>query len=406
MTLPCGCCEGIRQMTPATITNPPNASALSYRVGTHASFFESMVTRLSAHELVIKERPPKRDTTLRPSPMLGLTTRTIDDPAIALLDAWAIVADVLTFYQERIANEGYLPTATERRSIIELAALVGYMLRPGVAASGYLAFLLQDGYNAEIPPGTRAQTLPGPGEMPESFEIGSSLAARADWNNLRPRQTRPLLITPSWDAPIYLAGTATNLKPNDPLLLDFGAGDPPQEFRRVKSVTPEPAFSRTKVELQPSAASHKVAAIAAEAQAVIDRYLDPRSGVFATKAGGEVIDILQRAAERRATSVTHEQVTDWMRDTLARLRGRHRNARSLKYRKLEESIGGIIRELEVLLRRLPPPGPPPTKADGGPAAPAPLSLDALLSALSKPPSNPPRSGRAEYRHIGRWRMRP
>jgi len=378
MSLPCGCCDGIHQVTPVTITNPPHTSALTYRVGTHGSFFESMVARLAQYGL-----DPLQ-------PLQKLTTRLIDDPSIALLDAWAIVADVLTFYQERIANEGYLPTATERRSIMELAALVGYTFRPGVAASGYLAFLLQDGYDAEIPPGTRAQTLPGPGEISESFETGPSLAARAEWNNLRPRQTRPVLITPNWDAPIYLAGTATNLKPNDPLLLDFGPGiDPPREFRRVKAVTPEPLFNRTKVELQRSAASQKVAAVNAEAQMLIDRSLDPGSGAFTTKAGREVIDILQRAAERRATSVTHQQVTDWMRDALARLRGRHRYARDHEYTKLEKSLEEIIRSLEALLRRL----PPPSRTDGGgtAGAPAPPSVDALMSALSKPPSNPPAS---------------
>jgi hypothetical protein len=52
-------------------------------------------------------------------PLLNLTTRDPSDPAMALLDAWATVADVLAFYQERIANEGYLRTATERRSILE-----------------------------------------------------------------------------------------------------------------------------------------------------------------------------------------------------------------------------------------------------------------------------------------------
>ena len=56
-----------------------------------------------------------------------------DDFSIALLDAWATVADVLTFYQERIANEAYLRTATERLSVLELARLIGYQLRPGVA---------------------------------------------------------------------------------------------------------------------------------------------------------------------------------------------------------------------------------------------------------------------------------
>lgn len=67
-----------------------------------------------------------------PYPLRKLTSREADDATIALLDAWATVADVLTFYQERIANEGYLRTATERRSVLELARLVGYQPRPGV----------------------------------------------------------------------------------------------------------------------------------------------------------------------------------------------------------------------------------------------------------------------------------
>jgi hypothetical protein len=33
-----------------------------------------------------------------------VTARTADDPAIALLDAWATVTDVLTFYQEQIVT--------------------------------------------------------------------------------------------------------------------------------------------------------------------------------------------------------------------------------------------------------------------------------------------------------------
>src|SRR5258707_13797059 len=93
----------------------------------------------------------------------GLTTRESDDPAIALLDAWAILGDVLTFYQERIANEGYLRTATERRSVLELARLVGYQLRPGVAASVFLAFTMdKSAAPVTIPAGTAAYSVPGP----------------------------------------------------------------------------------------------------------------------------------------------------------------------------------------------------------------------------------------------------
>ena len=91
----------------ARLTNRPGLDALRYRVGTYATFLATMKARLSADEL----RGLERLTRARPN-----------DPAIALLDAWATVADVLTFYQERIANEGYLRTATERRSMLELGA--------------------------------------------------------------------------------------------------------------------------------------------------------------------------------------------------------------------------------------------------------------------------------------------
>ena len=63
---------------------------------------------------------------------------------MALLDSWATVGDVITFYQERIANELFLSTAKERRSVLELARLIGYELKPGLAASVLLAFRLDE----------------------------------------------------------------------------------------------------------------------------------------------------------------------------------------------------------------------------------------------------------------------
>src|SRR5262249_41917760 len=143
------------------------------------------------------------------SPLRALTTREPSDFTIALLDAWAVVADVLSFYEERIANEGYLRTATERRSVLELARLIGYRLRPGVAASTFLAFTLEDGHELDIPRGMRAQSVPGPGELPQPFETSEPLHARAEWNVLRPRTTAPQALRPSKarvDDALYLAG--------------------------------------------------------------------------------------------------------------------------------------------------------------------------------------------------------
>ncbi|HYQ17187.1 MAG TPA: hypothetical protein VEQ58_15550, partial [Polyangiaceae bacterium] len=178
----CGCCEGVAGSTPVPTTNRPGLRALRYRVGRHAQFFETMKARLSSISVELEDGSTDR-------PLQRLTTREGDDPTLALLDAWATLGDVLGFYQERIANEGYLRTATERRSVVELARLVGYAPRPGVAASTFLAFTVDPNTKGPVPVprGTRAQSIPGPGEKPQPFETSDDLTARADWNVFYPR---------------------------------------------------------------------------------------------------------------------------------------------------------------------------------------------------------------------------
>ena len=56
------------------------------------------------------------------------------------IELWAYLADILTFYQERIANEAYLGTATQRDSSLRLAQLIDYRPSPGAGASGSVAF--------------------------------------------------------------------------------------------------------------------------------------------------------------------------------------------------------------------------------------------------------------------------
>src|ERR1700743_3237615 len=154
----CGCCQGEPEFN--TISNRPGLSALDYRVGTYGLFFQRMLDQIHSYSI---PDGPNAGT----HPLAALTTRSQDDPAISLLDAWAVIADVLTFYQERIANEGYLRTATERRSILELAREIGYELSPGVAASVYLQFTVEEIVGAALPtvsiPGVKIQPPAGPG---------------------------------------------------------------------------------------------------------------------------------------------------------------------------------------------------------------------------------------------------
>ncbi len=250
----CGCCEGIQQLTPVRIYNRPGLTTIQERVGTHGEFLETMKARLATMRV---DAPGADGQTLETfQPLQGLTTRNSTDPAIALLDGWAIVADVLTFYQERMANEGYLRTATERCSLVELSRLVGYTPRPGVAATVFFAYTMEDKQvdPVEIPTGSRAQSIPGPGELPQSFETSESLIARAAWNNLPVRLTKPQKITLENAlsiTTIYVAGINVNLKTGDLLLLTFGDNGPPAVVRTVASTEGQFPANRTAVHLQP-----------------------------------------------------------------------------------------------------------------------------------------------------------
>src|SRR5215208_3982459 len=174
----CGCCAGTRVETPAEITNRPGLVAIGYRVGTHSQFKRSMLARLSDSERLA---------------LLDLRTRDDDDFTVALIDAWAVVADVLTFYQERIANESYLRTATERVSVLELARVVGYEPARGVAAGTLLAFTVETAPGAPgratVAAGVRVKSMPGQDEKPQTFETVEEIEARAEWNALMPRLT-------------------------------------------------------------------------------------------------------------------------------------------------------------------------------------------------------------------------
>jgi hypothetical protein len=255
---PCGCCEGVQQLTPASECNRAGLDAISYRVGTHGQFLATMKARLST--MVVDGVGPDGQTVESFRPLTGLTTRDASDPSIALLDGWATVGDVLSFYQERIANEGYLRTATERRSVLELANLVGYTLRPGVAASVFLAYTLDDKQidPVPIPTGARSQSIPGPGETAQSFETSEDLLAHREWNNLQVRLTIPQ--DPRYDATyktvrvpddvLHVAGVSTNLKAGDKLLFVFNPDGSDAVVRTVAGIDTKFPDQHTAIRLQ------------------------------------------------------------------------------------------------------------------------------------------------------------
>lgn len=240
----CGCCGGVSVQTPQGELNAPGLSEITYRTGTWATFRESMLARLSSSQY----------------PALSyLKTRDSDDFTIAFLDASAVMLDILTFYQERLANESYLRTATQLYSLIQLNQLIGYQPSPGVSASTYLAFTLRvpTGQPSDptttaitIPAGTQSQSVPAQGQTPQYFQTSADILAKPDWNALQV-QTGVPWIPKAKDMSVYLAGTATQLNPGDAILIvgDERAvqdtGSTHWDVRFVTSVTTDAVNQRT-----------------------------------------------------------------------------------------------------------------------------------------------------------------
>jgi hypothetical protein len=238
----CGCCSGISDQTPVRVLNRPGLGEIAYRAGTYASFRASMVAGLTRQD--------------HPA-LAGVRTRDPADFSMSLIDAWAVAADVLTFYTERIANESYLGTATERRSVSGLTGLIGYRLGAGVAAQTTVAFTLATSPGSPavvpIPRGAKAQSLPGPDQLPQTFETVEDLVALPAWNAPVVRQTEPRRPRNN-DTSVLLAGAATGVNRGGTLL--FARADATVDggfcLVSVTSVRPDAARDRTAITFAPA----------------------------------------------------------------------------------------------------------------------------------------------------------
>lgn len=164
----CGCCTDGVHATGPEITNRPALPAIHYRIGTYGSFRRAMIEAIATQPQLAK-----------------WTARDATDYGMAVIDMWAYLGDILTFYQERIANEAFLRTAVQRDSVMRLAALLDYRPSPGAAATTYVALFLEKDKTLQVPVGLRIQSVPGQNEKPQKFETAEAIAASAALNAVR-----------------------------------------------------------------------------------------------------------------------------------------------------------------------------------------------------------------------------
>ena len=197
---PCGCCEPPAPGTPEHVTNRPSLDEVGYRVGRYPTFRQAMIQLIPDMGSRLA-----REAGLADVPLARWTTRESDDYGIALIEMWATIGHILTFYQERYANEAWLRTADGRDAIRRLAGLLGYRLSPGVAAETNLAYFLEEGVDLDLAIGLRSQSVPKEGETPQKYETATPLAASASLNRV------PVFGPPSTTPPLTAGRTRATL---------------------------------------------------------------------------------------------------------------------------------------------------------------------------------------------------
>ena len=230
---------------PRVITNPPGLNRIAYRPGDYTSFRhalllpragENQLTQGDGTRVVQVWRPSVRDDDLA-----------VRDLAVQMIEWWAYVADVLTFYNERVANQAYLRTADPPESVNRLIRLLGYRPRPGIGATGILAALASGPNPFTLPAGFQIQSKPGPGQQPQVFELdkdvtitppvgpfGSNIVqGTAD---VEPAPA-PMPVGIGSDGSVLLSGTSSAIKAGDRvLILPIGSPSSASDFAAATAI--------------------------------------------------------------------------------------------------------------------------------------------------------------------------
>ena len=192
---------------PRPVENPSGLTEIAYRVGDYTTFRRAL----------LQSRPGETELTQWVPGGAG-------DLATQMMEWWAYLADILTFYNERIANESYMQTAAFPETLNRVIRTIGYRPRPGIAAAGTVGALPMSATPFTLPAGFQIASKPGPGKSPQVFEL--SVQTTITPVTVAPVQPPPVedLTQPTASGgtmlgPLLLKGVVTKAKPGDELLL-------------------------------------------------------------------------------------------------------------------------------------------------------------------------------------------
>lgn len=216
---------------PQVVTNPPGLTSIADRVDDFTGFRRALLRGLDGEKALQAWRP------------------TAGDLGLQFLEWWAYLADVLTFYNERIANEAYLRTAQFPESIAGLVGLLGYLPAPGLAATGQVGAIRTKTRPSEplvIPAGMQLSSTASAGVAAQTFEAAAaSFPGPSDVTAALPPDPALSLRgagASAGPASVLLAGKVTGGKAGDHLLLvhkGWAGADDRWSAVIVDAITPE-----------------------------------------------------------------------------------------------------------------------------------------------------------------------
>ena len=217
---------------PRIIANPAGLAAISYRAGDFLSFRHALLlSQPNETELTNPSGP-----VWRPAP---------GDLSLQLVEWWAYIADVLTFYNQRIANQAYLRTADQLDSLQRLIRLLGYRPRPGIGAQGVLAAVTSGTASFTLPAGFAITSKPGLGKQPQTFELDADTLVQAPGVVAADPPSTGALVSDD-GVSVLLTGRVPSLKQGDELMLlrratpaQAAAGSLPNQLATVQAVAAE-----------------------------------------------------------------------------------------------------------------------------------------------------------------------
>lgn len=144
------------------------------------------------------------------------------DVGVMLAEVMSALGDDLAYYQDRVAREAYLETATQRRSVRRHAELVDYELHDGRGASGWLDVQVGAGQGT-LPAGTSVWSV-APDGTKIYFSVGTGLEDATNYVVSVARNALPAHIWHETDLCLPFGSThvdiegahATDLQFNDP----------------------------------------------------------------------------------------------------------------------------------------------------------------------------------------------